>query len=256
MTEKRNKPGIIYKITNLINGLSYIGLTTRTLEERWEDHLYCSRQEKEESRFYRSIRKYGAENFKREVIDRAESEVELEQKEIEWIAKLNTLHPGGYNVSRGGNNPPHGEESSIKRIKSLTGRKLSPEHVEKMRIGNIGKHPPLSPEKQAERSRKMSESRKGKYAGINSPFYGKKRSKEILIKISKTTTGRKRPEKDKDKIKRTCSDPEWKKAHSERIRAGLARTSKRSRPWLGKKRPEEITRKIIETKRRKRLEKC
>lgn len=30
--------GYIYKITNQINGKSYIGKTERTVEERWKNH--------------------------------------------------------------------------------------------------------------------------------------------------------------------------------------------------------------------------
>ena len=31
---------IVYKITNVLNGKIYIGITTRTLEERWQQHCY------------------------------------------------------------------------------------------------------------------------------------------------------------------------------------------------------------------------
>ena len=35
--------GTIYKITNKLNGKSYIGLTIRSVEERWKEHKYRSK---------------------------------------------------------------------------------------------------------------------------------------------------------------------------------------------------------------------
>ncbi len=48
---------IIYKLTNKINGKVYIGLTTRTLEERINQHHYdCSHRV--DRSLYRAMRKY------------------------------------------------------------------------------------------------------------------------------------------------------------------------------------------------------
>lgn len=58
---------IIYKITNSINGKVYIGLTTVTLEARWRGHIRDSRVC--DRHLYRSMRKYGLENFIIEEID-------------------------------------------------------------------------------------------------------------------------------------------------------------------------------------------
>lgn len=35
---------IIYKIINLVNNKIYIGLTTKTLEQRWKNYLKCYKQ--------------------------------------------------------------------------------------------------------------------------------------------------------------------------------------------------------------------
>ena len=52
---------IIYKIKNNINEKVYIGLTTCTLQYRWQKHLAESKNEKNKKHLYKSIRKYGLE---------------------------------------------------------------------------------------------------------------------------------------------------------------------------------------------------
>lgn len=58
---------IIYKATNILNGKSYIGLTTRDLNERKLEHLRHTYTEN--TYFHKAINKYGKENFIWEVID-------------------------------------------------------------------------------------------------------------------------------------------------------------------------------------------
>lgn len=89
---------IVYLITNKVNGKRYVGQTVRSLEERWKDHCRV----KDDNYFHRAIHKYGVENFSLEIIDTADSGEELDEKEIFWIQKLNTLFPHGYNLKEGG----------------------------------------------------------------------------------------------------------------------------------------------------------
>lgn len=93
--------GAVYLATNLINGKQYVGLTTTSLEERWERHLdQVSR--KNASLIHKAIAKFGEENFTIEIIDSANSPEDLRAKERKWIKELNTLTPNGYNVTKGG----------------------------------------------------------------------------------------------------------------------------------------------------------
>lgn len=63
--------GYIYLITNKINNKKYVGKTTKSIKERWEEHLKDSKKEKCEIRpLYRAIRKYGIENFTIEEIEK------------------------------------------------------------------------------------------------------------------------------------------------------------------------------------------
>lgn len=92
---------IIYKITNLINNKIYIGLTTCTLKERWQNHKGCVK--KDPRHLYRSMRKYGIENFKIEVVEETDSLEKLAQLEDYYINLYDSRNPNvGYNLSAGG----------------------------------------------------------------------------------------------------------------------------------------------------------
>lgn len=52
----------IYLVTNQIDGHTYIGVTRFTVEKRWKEHKWKSRQ-KQNSWFHKAIAKHGAENF-------------------------------------------------------------------------------------------------------------------------------------------------------------------------------------------------
>lgn len=139
---------IIYKITNNVNGKVYIGQTVRTLKERIGEHLRHNNL-----LVQKAIHKYGVDNFKFKVIDKAKNIDELNKKEMKWIGFYNCLVPFGYNQCIGGDNTigfRHREES-----------------------------------KQA-----MSIKKSGMYLGENNPFFGKTHSEEQRLKWSKERKGR------------------------------------------------------------------
>lgn len=96
--------GIIYLITNKLNHKRYVGLTIQTIDRRWKYHQEQARANhiKSEDSLHTAIREFGAGNFLIEQIDSGTSKKDLEQKEKEWIKKLNSLVPMGYNISTGG----------------------------------------------------------------------------------------------------------------------------------------------------------
>ena len=65
MSEK----GYIYKITNQINKKEYIGCTIYPLKRRFEAHAFRCIKTDSNTKFCNSIRKYGIENFKIELIE-------------------------------------------------------------------------------------------------------------------------------------------------------------------------------------------
>ena len=92
--------GYIYKITNKINGHSYIGLSTH-LEDRWKYHQDPYNWNRENKKtLYQAIVKYGIENFEFSVIEEC-SVKELGEKEIYYIDYFDTYY-NGYNMTKGG----------------------------------------------------------------------------------------------------------------------------------------------------------
>lgn len=88
--------GFIYKITNKVNGKSYIGQTRNTVEFRWRQHYKA----KDNKYFHRAIVKYGKENFEVETLEECNVE-DLNSREIYYISKYNTFE-NGYNLTKGG----------------------------------------------------------------------------------------------------------------------------------------------------------
>lgn len=90
----------IYKITNTINGKSYIGQTIKPISARWYYHIYCSENKLDDLYFHRAIRKYGADKFTIEEIEEC-SQDELDAREVYWIDYFDTFN-NGYNLTVGG----------------------------------------------------------------------------------------------------------------------------------------------------------
>ena len=92
---------LVYKITNTINGKCYIGITEKTLEERFSQHLSKYRNNSHRS-LYNAMHKYGLDNFVVEVVeDNIMSYSELLEKEMYYI-KLYDSYNNGYNMTTGG----------------------------------------------------------------------------------------------------------------------------------------------------------
>ena len=95
--------GYIYLITNLINSKKYVGKTTTTIDERWQEHCKDSRKDRCNKRpLYDAFNKYGIENFKIEELEYVEDNEKLKDREIYWIQELQTYGRNGYNATKGG----------------------------------------------------------------------------------------------------------------------------------------------------------
>ena len=118
--------GYIYKITNLINNKIYIGKHKYNKPELDPKYVTSGIS------INRAISKYGLNNFKQEIIDIAESELELNQKEIYYIKYYNSFLGEGYNLTEGGDgiSNPSKEIIEINRQKHL-GKKQSEETKKK-----------------------------------------------------------------------------------------------------------------------------
>lgn len=113
---------IVYRITNTVNGMSYVGQTIQRLSDRLSYHRRTAR-----THLGRAIRKYGWGNFFVEVLQECSSVDDLNAAEVFWIETLLTLHPNGYNHAFGGGNRSLTEEHRKKIGDAQRGRKQSEE---------------------------------------------------------------------------------------------------------------------------------
>jgi group I intron endonuclease len=94
---------LVYKITCIPSGRSYIGFTSRTLKQRWRDHC---KNRVNKGTFQYALAKYGREAFRIETIGRSSSATEAIELERRLIAEHRTLVPNGYNMTSGGEMHP------------------------------------------------------------------------------------------------------------------------------------------------------
>lgn len=84
---------IVYKTVNLINGKFYIGKDAINNPNYYGSGLLMAK----------AIKKYGKENFKKEILEQCQSLEDLSIREKYWIAKLNATDKKiGYNITPGG----------------------------------------------------------------------------------------------------------------------------------------------------------
>ena len=156
------------------NGKKYIGITSKTAQERFKRH--CDNSSK--SIISRAVRKYGKDSVIMSVIAECDNWELLCLAEQEAIEKFNTIAPNGYNLTLGG--------------EGLYGHAFSDKHREKISI-NIRKRLELDKDFL---KRARDKIRKGK----DHPRYGIPREQSIKDKISKTLTGLTASQETKNKM--------------------------------------------------------
>ena len=128
----------LYKITNAVNGKTYIGITKQTLEERLTLHISHSRNPKYPIQY--AINKYGSENFSIELLEESEDRKYISELEEPTIIRYDSRNQG-YNVAVGGICGNLGPEAFAKRKETIsnytTDRKA--EYKERLRLRNLGK---------------------------------------------------------------------------------------------------------------------
>lgn len=161
----------IYLIENSVNLKMYVGITSKSVEARYRQHLKRVNAG-ENYKLYNAMRKYGVENFTYRLIDVASDWQDACKKERFYIAKYNS-RDNGYNMTLGGEgqyglvytdemrkarsilskgegNPNYGRVSSMRgkhyteaqRLKykeSAKKRWLNKEYIEAQRLSHIGK---------------------------------------------------------------------------------------------------------------------
>ena len=91
-----------YLITCAASGRRYVGITSRTLRQRWNEHLHDARKRPKSNMLFKAIAKHGADNFKMEHLCCARTWADICAVEALLIAQHGTLAPNGYNLTLGG----------------------------------------------------------------------------------------------------------------------------------------------------------
>lgn len=131
---------IVYKIYNDVSDKLYIGITTKSLEQRWKWHLNKCRKGVT-THLYSAMRKYGIEKFHIVQIDSANSLDELKKKEQYYVTLFDT-YKSGYNMTEGGDSNPMDcakskEKHDATMRDSFTREKISKTMKEKSQQGNL-----------------------------------------------------------------------------------------------------------------------
>lgn len=83
----------LYLITNKINGKQYVGITVRSVQERFKEHCNTT-----QSLLSKAIIKHGASNFTVETLRDCIDYDTLREDEVKEILKRQTISPLGYNI--------------------------------------------------------------------------------------------------------------------------------------------------------------
>jgi group I intron endonuclease len=212
--------GIVYGIRLLgQEEVRYIGMTTKSLEQRAKEHKKAARLGKKYP-VYDWIRRHGSDSI--EVFAIEEAKGNLEDREVYWIAYYKKSGSRLLNLTNGGSGPnghvwtkEQRQKHSLK-MKEVVNR---PEVAEKIRQNrNIvygAKH-------SEEQKKKWSEQRKGSITGEKNPNYGK-------FGPSHPSYGRRLSEETKEKLsiqKMGSNNPNYGKVYTEEEKEAMSKARK------------------------------
>lgn len=172
---------IIYKTTNLINGKYYIGMDTNNDPEYYGSGYI----------FKKALKKYGKENFKKEILVYCESYEELKIAEKTIVNESICKDPISYNIAEGG----HGgntrlgwNEDRLIKYKNLQSKIQSGENN-----GMYGKSQSEEGRKRISESNKRENHPNNNRDGEKNPFHGKTHSEENKMRWSINRSGSNNP---------------------------------------------------------------
>lgn len=233
------RTGIIYLVTNIVNGKRYVGQTYQGFNKRKSDHVCAAFNTNNIAYnyyFHRAIRKYGIDAFVWEVIYENILIEDLNMYEKFYIALYSTFGEFGYNETTGGENGKiYSKSVREKMSKSNRGRHHSEETKKKISIIKSGHT------QSAETRKKRSLSLKGRA----SPMKGRHHSAETREKMSLAQKGKSRgPMKEETKIKLSLAN-KGKHTKSKELKKYLSeKNSGEGNPFYGKHHSEETKKKL------------
>ena len=231
MNETRKATGVvsIYKVTNISNGIMYIGQTVQPLRRRWVRHLYDALVKSKPQPFYDAIREFGRDSFVIEKIDETIGQTAGDDLETHYIAKYDATNPAiGYNRMSGGRSGRHSPENKIK-------------------IGEKSREWWGS----LENKQRASESRKGLLVGDRNPMFGRHDLGKPHTEETRQYLSDKRKEMFKDpEFKARMSEANTGKHHTEEGKAHIAQALKGNQYRKGIPHDPETKARIADSMRR------
>jgi group I intron endonuclease len=213
----------IYLIKNTVNEKIYVGKTSRTIEKRWQEHVWKANGTKRLYALDKAIRKYGSDAFVVREIDSCNNEFGANLLEAAYIMMYMAQDKDlGYNLALGGQGCLPSSEVLKKRTAAIkraweTRPELRENHS---RIFKGRKHGPMSPEARENMSkahlgtktteaarRKQSEAGKRRFQDpslrekMRRIHLGKKLSPERCEAIRQRQLGRKLSDETKQKLR-------------------------------------------------------
>ena len=167
-----------YKITNTVNGLVYIGITSKSVEDRWRLHKNWARWKKPYS-LHAAIKEFGDSSFVVEHIASAKTFEDLLALEKQLIKQHNSLVPNGYNRTSGGQgvlgykHTDAARKVMSEKVKAAGPHPIPREAIERARLARIG-------QKRTEAQKKLIASNRVGKGLLNDA--ARKHAKEIVQK--------------------------------------------------------------------------
>jgi group I intron endonuclease len=193
MSSSKKTTGLVYLLTNKINGKKYVGQTTQIIKRRIARHKDDALHHPKYPINF-AIRKYGMENFECKILKDSLSFDQMDFYEKKFIKELKTRTPGGYNCESGGCKlKTHSEKSKKKTSNTLKkkykdgfvnpawSRKYSDEEKNRMRERSLGeKNPNYGAKSFTKETRKKLSKAMSLKTGEKNSFYGRKHRKESI----------------------------------------------------------------------------
>jgi group I intron endonuclease len=179
----------IYVIRNTVDNKVYVGKSIN-INKRFAKHQYSLLLNTQQNKhLQRAWNKYGEGNFKFEILELC-SELQLNDREIYWISKLNSTDSKyGYNKKYGGEGGKLTPDALLRMTNSMIGKKHSEKSKKHMSLVHTG-HPVSMTTRN-----KISRGNKGKVRllenkqRISATLTGRVLSIETRLKMSKAHKG-------------------------------------------------------------------
>lgn len=240
----------VYCHTHIATGRRYVGLTSKTMLARWNDHVYKSKSSKGGRwHFPNAIHKYGKNAFSHDVIGVFDSLEEANRVEAHLIEEWSLQSPEcGFNLAKGGEHNPHpirknpwnDPEYRAKQLARSTDHLHTPEAYAK-RIATES-----TPEFKAKQSAISKEvhSRPEVKAKESAASKGRVMSSETRAKVSRAVKGRILSQETRAKI----GTKNFGRKHTaeSKLKMHLLRLGKKNSPEASKKVAERNRRYVVE----------